>query len=105
MIRQGQAIEFEGKEGVVWEVIGPNARVKFSDGTYGFYSVEQLDNNTIENTNSDSRLKSCPFCKSNDVRPVNSQEDDGKIERTLQCMKCSQRYSSEVTKLGVSCFN
>lgn len=46
----------------------------------------------------DRAEKSCPFCKSDDIRPINA-EGEGR-QKSYQCMKCSQRFSKGTKEPG-----
>jgi len=82
--------------------IADKIKVKYDDGTYEFLSEA---NEFLE----DTRLKSCPFCKSNNIKTVSMVEDSDRVERAFQCMKCSSRFIPEKSKYekikSDKCFN
>jgi len=98
--RIGQIVRVLGREGVIVNSAGEEVKIKFTDGTFGFFSINEVES-SIENTSLDSRLKSfykssfkvCPFCKG-EARKV-GMDFEQKETGAYQCMKCSQRFVSE----------
>lgn len=103
--RIGQIVKIMGREGTIINMAGDEVKIKFDDGSFAFFNVNQVEAN-IENSSLDSRLKSfnkqaiiaklCPFCKGESFNIGMAFEQ--KDAPAFQCMKCSQRFSTEEEK-------
>lgn len=87
-IRIGERVTARGISGNVVEV-ADNIKVKFDDGTFGFF-----DANELSVILQDTKLKSanlCPFCKSEAHKVTQERFFGG--DNVFQCMKCMERFS------------
>lgn len=87
----GQPVKIDGKLGTIIN-ISDKIQVKFSDGTMSFY--DSVDAFLI-----DTRLKTCPYCKEG---AVEVKDEEQRVDKVYQCMKCSQRFTSEESNKSVS---
>lgn len=86
----GEKVVYGGREAVVLEVFGEEAKIKFEDGTTDFVPVSSLTTEVVE------QAVKCAVCGSEKVYPVLKASTLDTQESVYQCMVCSERFSIQL---------
>jgi len=97
----GRRCKADGKEGTIVERYANEVRVKFLDGEFGFFNLDQVeclfDETTLKSYEHIIMLSDeCPFCKGSGLE---ISKNENIHERAFQCTKCNQRYSKDDPKI------